>query len=84
MTHYIKRGVRQGCLLSSDLFNLFSEIIIMRDLRNLKEIKVGGVNISNIRYADDRAVFTDSQDELQALISALDQSGRERERTVHE
>ena len=56
----------------------------MRDLRNLKEIKVGGVNISNIRYADDRAVFTDSQDELQALISALDQSGRERERTVHE
>ena len=76
-TQYIKRGVRQGCVLSPDLFNLYSELI-MRDLRDLEGIKVGGVNMNNIRYADDTAIVADSHDKLQALISALDQSSRER------
>ena len=49
----IKRGLRQGCIASPDLFNLYGESI----LRSLGEVPVGvsisGVNINNIRYADD-------------------------------
>ncbi|GFN99336.1 multidrug resistance-associated protein 1 [Plakobranchus ocellatus] len=46
----IKRGVRQGCILSPDLFSLYSEVI-MRNLENHPGIKVGGQNINNFRYA---------------------------------
>ncbi|GFR83553.1 retrovirus-related Pol polyprotein LINE-1 [Elysia marginata] len=48
----ITRGVRQGCILSPDLFNLYSEMIL-RELDNIQGIGLGGHNINNIRYADD-------------------------------
>ena len=66
----IKRGVRQGCVMSPDFFNLYAEII-MRKLIDLEGIKVGGVNVNNIRYADDTTLIADSQEKLQNLIDAL-------------
>ena len=52
----IGKGVRQGCILSSCLFNLYAEYI-MRNA-GLEEaqagIKIAGRNINNLRYADDR------------------------------
>ena len=51
----IGKGVRQGCILSPCLFNLYAEYI-MRNA-GLEEaqanIKIAGRNISNLRYADD-------------------------------
>ena len=51
----IGKGVRQGCILSPCLFNLYAEYI-MRNA-GLEEtqtgIKVAGRNINNLRYADD-------------------------------
>ena len=52
----IKRGVRQGCLLSPDLFSLNSEIIL-QNLEEYQEMKVGGHNVNNLRYADDTVLI---------------------------
>ena len=66
----IEKGVRQGCLLSSCLFNLYTEHI-MRNAR-LDElqarIKISGRNISNLRYVDDTPVMAESEEELKSLL----------------
>ena len=55
----IRKGVRQGCILSSCLFNLYAEYI-MRNA-GLEEaqagIKIAGRNINNLRYADDTLLW---------------------------
>jgi len=55
----IRKGVRQGCLLSSYLFNLYAEYI-MRNA-GLDEaqagIKIAGRNINNLRYSDDTTLM---------------------------
>ena len=51
----IEKGVRQGCLLSLSLFNLYAEHIVNNaGLDELQAgIKIGGGNINNLRYAGD-------------------------------
>ena len=73
----IKRGVRQGCVMSPDLYNFYAEMI-MRELRDLEGIKVGGENVNNIRYADDTALVADSCEKLQNLINSLDRLSKEK------
>ena len=64
----IGKEVRQGCILSSCLFNLYAEYI-MRNT-GLEEaqagIKISGRNINNLRYADDTTVMAESEEELRA------------------
>ena len=65
----IGKGVRQGCILSSCLFNLYAEYI-MRNAR-LDEVQAGvkitGKNINNLRYADDTRLMAESEEELKSL-----------------
>ena len=62
----IGKAVRQGCILSSCLFNLYAEYI-MRNA-GLEEaqagIKITGRNINNLRYADDTTLMAESEEEL--------------------
>ena len=59
----IGKGVRQGCILSPCLFNLYAEYI-MRNA-GLDEtqagIKIAGRNINNLRYTDDTTLMAESE-----------------------
>ena len=64
------KGVRQGCILSPCLFNVYTEYI-MRNAR-LDEaqaaIKISGSNINNLRYADDTIIIEESEEALKSLL----------------
>ena len=66
----IGKGVRQGCVLSPCLFNLYAEYIL-RNAR-LEEaqagIKIAGRNINNLRYTDDTTLIAESEEELKNLL----------------
>ena len=66
----IGKGVRQICILSPCLFNLYAEYI-MRNV-GLEEvqagIKIAGRNINNLRYVDDTSLMAESEEELKSLL----------------
>ena len=66
----IGKGVRQGCILSPCLFNLYSEYI-MRNT-GLEEaqagIKIARKNINHLRYADDTTLMAESGEEVKSLL----------------
>ena len=68
----IGKGVRQGCILSPCLFNLYAEYIICMRNVGLDEtqagIKIARRNINNLRYADDITLMVESEEELKSLL----------------
>ena len=66
----IGKGVRQGCILSPCLFNLYAEYI-MRNA-GLEEAQAGTKiarrNVSNLTYADDTTLMAESEEELKSPL----------------
>ena len=68
----IGKGVRQGCILSPCLFNLYAETYMHHEKRWVQEaqagIKIAGRNINNLKYADDTILMAESEEELKSLL----------------
>ena len=69
----IGKGVRQGCILSLCLFNLYAEYIRRNaGLEGTQAgIKIAGRNINNLRYADDTTLMAESEEKLKSLLMKL-------------
>ena len=75
----IRKGVRQSCILSPCLFNLYAEYI-MRNA-GLDEaqagIKIAQRNINNLGYADDTTLMAESKEELKSHLTKLKRGVKE-------
>ena len=69
----IRKGVRQGCILSPCLFNSYAEYI-MRNAGLVEAqagIKIAGRNVNNLRYADDTTLMAESKEELKSFLMKM-------------
>ena len=66
----IGEGVRQGCILSPCLFNLYAEYILWNAGPDEAQagITIAGRNINNLRYADGTTLMAESEEELKSLL----------------
>ena len=68
----IGQGVRQGCIISPNLFSIYAEAIMRNALEKFEgSISVGGQKITNRRYADDVVPSAGSLEELQDLVNRV-------------
>ena len=66
----IRKGVRQGCILSPCLFNLNAEYIMQNARLDETQagIRIARRNINNLRYTDDTTLMAESKEELKSLL----------------
>ena len=65
----IGKGVRQGCILSPCIFNLYAGYMKNAGLEVAQAgIKISRRNINNLRYGDDTTLMAESEEELKSLL----------------
>ena len=66
----IGKGVRQGYILSTCLFNFYTEYIMQNVGLDEAQagIKFAGRSINNLRYADDTTLMAESKEELKSFL----------------
>ena len=74
----IEKGVCQGYIMSSCLFNLAEYIIRNAGLEEVQAgIKIAGRNINNLRYTDDTTLMAESEEELKSLLMKVKEKSEE-------
>ena len=65
-------GVRQGCVISSHLFNVYREHIMWLALTDLDcEVSIAGLCINELRYADATVLITQSVEEMSHMFQCI-------------
>jgi hypothetical protein len=68
----VRKGVRQGCILSPYLFNMCSKYIVRKvGFEDNIRIKIGGGTINNLRYADDTTILAEEKEDMEKLLKKL-------------
>ena len=65
--------MRQGCVLSSDLFSLHSQAF-MDELQGMEGYRIGSTNINNIRFADETVLKAETGEKLRRLVDGLNEA----------
>ena len=73
----IRKGVRQGCILSLCLFNLYAEYIMQNARLDESQagIKIDGRNINNLRYADNTTLMAGCKEGLKSFLDESERGG---------
>lgn len=72
------KGVRQGCILSPILFNIYGEHIIRQTCEDWEGgININGTKITNLRYADDTILLAANETELCSLFDRMERNSKD-------
>ena len=67
-------GVRQGCVISPQLFNILLELVMLFALEDTEiGATIQGCRINNLRFADDIVLIAESPEDLQTLLTRCSQ-----------
>ena len=65
-------GVRQGCVISPQLFNILLKVVMLYATHNVNTgAKIQGQLISNLRFGDDIVILAESTNDLQNLVDKV-------------
>ena len=72
----VKRGVRQGCILSPPIFSMYTETIMRKvaadgELTSFNAVKMHGKEVKELRYADDTVLFAQKPEGLRRLLQSV-------------
>ena len=67
----IQSGIKQGCVMSAWLFDLYMDCCLQGMKQNDRRVKVGALRVKCLLYADDAVLIASSECELQALVITL-------------
>ncbi|KAL4098550.1 hypothetical protein QTP88_023137 [Uroleucon formosanum] len=78
------KGIRQGCILSPILFNIYSEAVLRESLQEWNGgAVIGGRKINNLRFTDDTTLCTKSELEMSQLIKRVEEASNKYGLTIN-
>ena len=77
-------GVRQGCILSPQLFNILLELVLRLAIEDVEVgIEIQGKIINNLRFADDIVLLASSENDLQLLVDKVQEWSKKFSLTIN-